>query len=239
MAIDTFAAQLALRNRALALVAYTTGSTSLSVTTTGYARASGSFVTDGFKVGMEILASGFTTTANNGQGVIRAVAAGSMTVDAYTVTLGSTGYTAAARTLATEAAAAGRTVAVGLPAMRAWEDFPFTPVAGKPFLEEDFVPATHTLMSAPASGGEIEETGLYVLKWYGLSGVQAAATRKCVDALKARFTPGTNITAGSHTLRCGGNPAAWAGQLMPHGDGWSVVTLTVPWWAQSTNTIAA
>ena len=71
--IDHLAALLALRGRALTLSVATTGSTSLSATTTGYARAAGSFITDGLVVGAEITASGFTTPANNGQGVVTAV----------------------------------------------------------------------------------------------------------------------------------------------------------------------
>ena len=239
--IDHQLATLALRNRALALSVCTTGSVTLSVTTTGYARADGgSFLTDGFVLGMEILAAGFTAGANNGNGIITALTATLMTVgDAYTVTLGATGYTVAARTLAVEAAAAGRTISVGLPAMRAWENTNLTPVTGKPYLEEDYVPATTRLLSAPARNGEVEETGLYMLKWYGLSGKGVSALRKSVDALKLRYTPGTTMAAGSHTVRVRTDTATQTGQIIPLTGGWSVLTLTVPWWAMSTNAIAA
>jgi hypothetical protein len=75
----------------------TTGATSLSATATGYARAAGSFVTNGFRVGQTITASGFTNAANNGRAVITAVTATALTVT-------KTGGTVA------EAAAANRTI---------------------------------------------------------------------------------------------------------------------------------
>ena len=52
----------------------------LSATAGGYARTEGSFLTDGFAVGMQITASGFTTGANNGRSVITAVTATSLSV---------------------------------------------------------------------------------------------------------------------------------------------------------------
>ncbi len=75
----------------------TTGSVSLSATATGYARATGSFVTDGFAVGQQITASGFTNSANNGSSVVSAVTATALSVTKNPVT-------------ATEAAAAARVV---------------------------------------------------------------------------------------------------------------------------------
>jgi hypothetical protein len=64
-----------------------TGSISMSATATGYARASGDFVDDGFTVGMWIDASGFATAANNGRSVITAVDATTITVTKSTPTV--------------------------------------------------------------------------------------------------------------------------------------------------------
>lgn len=75
----------------------TTGSASLSATATGYARAAGSFITNGIQVGDEITASGFATAANNGRSVVIAVTA-------TTIDVTKTGGTTA------EAAATGRTL---------------------------------------------------------------------------------------------------------------------------------
>jgi hypothetical protein len=75
----------------------TTGSQTLSATATGYARATGSFVTNGFAIGDEITASGFATAANNGRSVVTAVTA-------TTIDVTKTGGTVA------EAAATARTL---------------------------------------------------------------------------------------------------------------------------------
>jgi hypothetical protein len=76
----------------------TTGTVSLSATATGYARTAGSFVTDGFAVGQQVTASGFTNSANNGSSVVSAVTATALTVTKTPVT-------------AAEATAAGRSIA--------------------------------------------------------------------------------------------------------------------------------
>ncbi len=58
----------------------TTGSISMAATATGYSRSSGSFITDGFVAGKNIIASGFSIAANNGLSTITAVTAGALTV---------------------------------------------------------------------------------------------------------------------------------------------------------------
>ena len=77
----------------------TTGAISLSATATGYSRASGSFVTNGFAVGQQITASGFTNAANNGTSLITAVTATTLTVSKTPATVAETA--AAGRTIAT------------------------------------------------------------------------------------------------------------------------------------------
>lgn len=56
-----------------------TGSTSISATATGYARAAGSFITNGFAVGQIVTATGFSAR-NNGRSVVTAVTATALTV---------------------------------------------------------------------------------------------------------------------------------------------------------------
>ena len=57
----------------------TTGTTTLDATGTGFSRASGSFVTDGFEVGQMVVSSGFAASGFNGFSVITAVDALTMT----------------------------------------------------------------------------------------------------------------------------------------------------------------
>lgn len=227
--LDLTEGTLALRNRAIGVTVATTGSTSLSATSTGYARAAGSFLTDGFAVGMEItLVTGFSVSANN-----QATTAQGRVI---------TGVTATAITCsgcATDAVASGRVITVGLPFCRAWENTIFTPVSGFPWVDEDMVPATSEMISAPYSGGTVMETGLYVLKYYGLAGKDVSAIFKSMNALLARFTPGTSLTAATQTVRVRGDQGPFVGQIIYlEGNVWAVATLTVPYRVYSTNAIA-
>jgi hypothetical protein len=94
----------------------------LSATATGYDRAAGSFITNGFVVGMQITASGFATADNNGRSTITGVTATSLTVTKSTPTVveaGATGRTiiadaeivvSRAAPLVAQASASGRTI---------------------------------------------------------------------------------------------------------------------------------
>ena len=70
----------------------TTGTTTISATATGYSRASGSFLTDGFEVGQTVNSSGFGGSGYNGKSVISAVDA--LTMDTAIVGTGTHGVEA-------------------------------------------------------------------------------------------------------------------------------------------------
>lgn len=53
----------------------TTGTTTISATATGYSRAAGSFLTDGFAVGQTVTASGYAGSGFNGKSIVTAVTA--------------------------------------------------------------------------------------------------------------------------------------------------------------------
>ena len=220
--IDELATQLAFRNRALTLSVCTTGSTTLTATTSGYTRASGSFVTDGFKVGMEVSGTGFNAT-NNAPSLIVGVAASTLTIDRAT-----------ANTVQT--AAAARTLSVGLPALRSWENKKFTPTAKRLYIAEQFTPSTHKMVTFPASQGLAVETGLYVLTLYGVDDTGVAGIRKTIGALKALFAPGTTITSSVY-VRTDIGPTA--GQIIPLDNGFATCQLTIYWQGDSRNVIAA
>jgi hypothetical protein len=223
--IDSGLALIALRNRVRAAVSATTGSTTLSATTSGYVRSSGSFVTDGFKAGMEVLGAGFTNSANNDYGVVSSVAA---------LALGITGGRS------TESAGAAKTVSAGLPFGKAWEGDEFTPTTGRPYIEESFVPASSRVWTFPANGGHVRETGLYVIRWYGVSRGGAEAIRAAVDAVKVQLSPGTGLTlSDGSTVRVRADTGPYTGELRRIEGGWSVLTLTVPWMSEATNAVAA
>lgn len=213
MALSHQAVQLALRARLLTLSVCTTGSTTLSATATGYARASGSFLTDGFAAGMEVTPGGFAQTA---VGVITSVSAFVMTISG-------------GRTV--EASGAGRTLSVGLPSLQAWDNVAIEPVAPQPYLEEEYVPATSALRTLPATGGSMEDTGLYMLRWYSRAGTGTQALRKACDAVIALFAAGTAlVVATGITVRVRSDFAPVAGSIQSgESSGWAVVVITIPW----------
>lgn len=225
--IDSSAALLALRARALTLVAATTGSTTIAATATGYHRTDGgSFVTDGFCAGQEITVSGF---AANGTRVIAHGDLATVTASDLTTTTSQT----------VEAVAAGRTIKVLLPAGRAWINKSYTPVTGSPYLQEAFRVSTHQVYSAPASNGEARETGLYVLTWHGIDNTGTTGILKPCESLRALFAPGTKMTAGSNTVRVRTDIGPAALEVIPEGNGWAACQVQVSWEAYSTNVIAA
>lgn len=67
----------------------TTTAVTISAETTGniLIRSAGSWITDGFKLGDLVNVSGFTTTGNNGAGIIVALTATNMSLDANSITL--------------------------------------------------------------------------------------------------------------------------------------------------------
>lgn len=217
--ISHTAALIALRTRALTLSVATTGSMTLAATATGYTRSDGgSFLTDGFCVGMEITPSGFTS---NPVAILRGVTATALTTDARTV----------------ETAAAARTIAVGLPALRAWENVDFTPTAGRWFVEEDYLPGPVAQITLGARG-QVETLPQYVLKFYGTANAGVGALYKAADAVLTLFAPRTQLTLSTgDLLSVRTNPAPYRGQLLPAEAGWSLVAVTVPLLSRSANSI--
>lgn len=217
--------QLAFRDQLLDSVAATTGTTSIAATASTFTRAAGSFVTDGFEVGMEVLAAGFTG-GNNGYKIVTSVAAG---------TLGVTSSVA----MATEAAGGNESVVCGIPEGRAWDNSLFTPTTGRWYIEEDLVPSGHTVPTFPKVSAYAENRGLYVLRVFGLSGKGVYAIRRVASAILAQFTPGTGFTLSDSTnVRIPSENGPTAGQITPVDGGWSYVLIEIPYLANSLNTVA-
>jgi len=97
-----------------ALEAGSTGpNTFLSATAGGYARANGSFITDGFQVGQTITATGFTIPANNGNSDITAITATTLTVTKTVPPVAEAGSTGVASMGASTGSSGGFTRTVG------------------------------------------------------------------------------------------------------------------------------
>lgn len=187
-----------IRARLLGMTVATTGSTSLAATATGYTRASGSFLTDKFEVGMEVTASGFGTAANNGLGIVTRVEALTLSVSAYDLALDSNGeWTRTARTLVTESADTGRTLSVGLPTIRVWEGLQHKDTLdGVPWIEEQFVGGPSNRPGA-VPHGEAISTPQYQLALHCVAGLGSGALDRYGDALFALLPPGQALGASA------------------------------------------
>jgi hypothetical protein len=196
MALDLRKAKAALRARLTATVFATTGSVALAATASGYTRASGSFVDDGFVPGMEVTPSGFSSNVTD---LITAVSATTLTTK---------------NTHPVQASSAGRTLAVSLPARRAFDGAKLEQVPGVPSMREAFVHATGELVTSGPDGGHESHTMAYLITLYmpdvyGADPLDAMAT-----VLTQRFASGTKVGAGP-VVSVRFNPGPFAGQALP------------------------
>lgn len=216
--IDRELVSLACRNRLLSLALATTGSTTLAATATGYSRAAGSFVTDGFVVGQEVTPAGFTQTT---PAVLDAVSALTLTVRG-------------GRDV--EASGAGRTLSVGLPAFREWENVQLKPDGNRWRVKESYLPGPASQITL-GSGGEIEGEPMYVVTLYGIQNTGPSALNKMADAVLALFPPRYPLSlSNGDVVRVRSDEAPYAGQIT-HSDipGLAAVLVTIPLRIRSAN----
>lgn len=212
---------LAFRQRLATLVVAATGLGTFAATATGYTRSSGSFLTDGFTVGMQVKPLGFSQTD---YGVIIGLTATTMTIDG--------GRTA-------QSAGSNRSLTAGLPRDVVFENITYTPNPALPYVEGELVPQPSSLLSFPAQSGTREDRGLYVVRWNGIAGTGALGMRRAADALLALFTPGTAFAAGSDVVRVRGDSAPFASLITQRPSGHALVTLTIPWRMYRSNTVSS
>lgn len=215
--INNLLALAALRARLKSLVVATTGSTALASTATGYTRLTGSFIDEGFERGMEVVPSGFPS---NAPGIVSVVNDLSMTIEG--------GRSASA-------SSAGRSLTVGLPSHRAWENMPFTPEDRRWFIEEDYIPGPAFSVTI-GSTHEVQVEPMYVLRLYGLSGIGITAIYLVADAILRLYAPGTALPmSDGQVLRVKGDPAPNRGQVVAEGASHALTVITVPLWARTFN----
>lgn len=208
--IDHGAVLRAARAYARTLTVCTTGTTTLEATSTGYARASGSFLTDGFRVGMEVTPTGFPQTA---VGVITAVSALALTI-------------AGGRTVATSAGS--RALAVKLPSIAAWTNLPRSRVTGQPFVEEEYLPGGAPFKQTLGPFGRLVFQPTYVLRLGVAQGTDHTASLAYADALCTHFAPTTPLTVSGSTVYVRPDLGPFPSPVALTEDGWAVVTLSIP-----------
>jgi hypothetical protein len=219
--IDEVMMQLALRAKALSLVVATTGTVSLSATSTGYARTTGSFQADNFWPGMEITPSGFAT---NTPRVITSVQPLAITVNT------------AAGAVPVESVASGRSLTAGLPTQRAWENVGFEPTAGIPWVEEHFISGPSRQVTL-GPNGELEVEPQYALH-VNLPNDTGLTVRRYVNALRVLFAPRTPIPlANGDVLKVRSDTGPYPGDLQQGRPGFVVLPVTFPLRIRTQNSI--
>jgi hypothetical protein len=201
----------ALREHGTSLVVCQTGTATLAATTAGFTRVDGSFVADGFKVGMELYATGFTA-ANNKPRVVTGVSDLTLYCDG----------------LGAQSAAAERALHVGLPSGRTWENEEFEPTVGWPYAEEQYIPGTSSQVSM-GPGGWIEMMPQYSLRVHVPANRGADAGDAYAGALLRHFPPRRSFPImDTYRLRVRSDTGPYVGQLLASKPGWAVVPVTFP-----------
>jgi hypothetical protein len=172
----------ALRTLLLAVEAATTGAlTTISASGSVITRSGGSFVTDGFGVGDEIMASGFSDAGNNGRAMVTAITATTLTLD---------------KSLTTASAGPAVTLSVGLPQGRAWEGFKYAPTVGQPFIEESFRPIDSRKIAVGPTGYIMHEFYAALSLSYP-QGHGTLAVEKMAGAIRAALRPSQTLVYGA------------------------------------------
>lgn len=215
MSVDHTNARLAIRQRLKTLSVATTGAITMSAAGGTYTRASGSFLDDGFRAGMEVVGSGFSNAGNNVTGVVMAVSALTLTVD---------------QGLVTEASAAGRTLAAGLPSSRMWENETFDPTPGTPYLVEQFLSGpTNQATTGGNAGAWLDFEPTYVAQFNVPEDTGSGALDRYADAVLELFQAGTTMTlANGDRLKVRGEPAPFRGAITYIRAGFATVSVSVP-----------
>ena len=118
----------------------------------------------------------------------------------------------------------------------AFEDRPFSPVAGQTYIQEQYVPATAPLVTL-GNQGEIEVTGFYVLQVFAPSGTDTSKglAETYANDLIALFPPGLSLTAtNGQVVRVRTNPATYREQLR-NVEGRSMIPVNIPFRVRTNN----
>lgn len=222
--IDHDAWRKRMRQHMMTLVVADTGVTDLEVTATGFKRAAGSFITDGFAEGMELVASGFGGALNG----------------YHTITDQVDDLTMACYGCSVLASAPGRRLVVGLPERQAWEnvDLPEdTLPLVRPFFEEQYVPGPSDVRTMGVRGMIIAEP-MYSPRVHVKKGIGTTAIDRYVGKMIELFAPKTAlILANGDILRVRADQNPFPGQLRQEASGHAVVPVTFPFRIETANTL--
>lgn len=205
-------AHLAIRNRAMTVVAATTGLISLAATADGFVRSTGSFVAENFAAGMEITPNGFPSNAVL---VVREVSP---------LTL----YTTTAPTIAT--ADVNRSITAAFPTVFGRENKIITPPTdGRGYAEESFEELTQrtTALSVDAPR---EFTGNMRFVFHAKADTGMLGLRTLAEEARDLFPKGWSQTlADGSIVRTRNDFLPTARHVGVLETGFSAYVVTIPW----------
>lgn len=159
----------------------------VSAEATGYRRADGSFVADGFFAGDTILAAGFSEAGNDGAAILRAVSDTELTVE---------------RALTPEAAGSPVSIVATLPAARKFDGQPFVRPADAPWLRVALRPVAGTV-AAFGAGGVLRHRGTLLVDLFEpvANGFGLARLERLAAGLRGHFQAGGAIPRDGLAVR--------------------------------------
>lgn len=249
MSYSALRMQRACRAHLLTLAVASAVGRDVYVTTAGYVRQDGgSWLDDGYAVGMEIEATAFDVAANNGTKLISGLTDDTLSVvggtsaergpslfilNAADGDLGDGVFTRTGEARFNALADAPPppplpTIALGLPSSRAWENVKFDPAPGTPYIAERWLGGPVTLTTLPYDGF-LEATPQYQVMVYTATNIGMDAASSYGDAILRHFRPGTTITdAAGIIARVRADTGPFRTSLALDTPGWSVLSLTIP-----------
>lgn len=116
----------------------------------------------------------------------------------------------------------------GLPTLRFNGTAAVAPAPSSAYVEEDFVPATAEAITI-GTDGEVERTGLYVVRLYSATG-GGSTLDALADSVLAAFERYTALAvSGGFVVRIRGDIAPARGQIIASTAGRSAIAVTIPW----------
>lgn len=217
--INHRAAREALQAHVLATVLASTGHVALAATATGYTRTVGSFVDDGFVIGMEVTPSGFAANAID------------VVTDVSPLTLTT------ATVHATESVAGARALTARLPQRRAFGGT-LDPVPGRSSMRFEYVPAAHGAIAGNGVSTYGVDTGLYVVTLLAPTDCGEDLFDATLQPILDRCAPSTKLAAGAKVLTVPWSASSRRGPVLPYATaGQSYAQATIPWQAFSRTTV--
>ena len=118
---------------------------------------------------------------------------------------------------------------VGIPAaaQRSWENVPFKPTTGTPWVEMTLLPASSRKSAIGPSENYRHDGQFLVALNYPDSTKGTAAVDALADAVRARFKIPVTLTSGGTTVRFNWSERNQGVRLAP----WWIVTVTISWYA--------